>query len=168
MHFPLFIDLSDKEILVAGGGRVATRRVCAMQKFAGRITVASPEVTPQLQQMEGEDIVILRRRFQPGDLDGKAMVLAATNDAGLNRRIVLLCRERGIPANDCSDQALCDFQFPSVVLAGGNVVGLNASGADHRLVRRARQKVEQALGTGGQSCYGYEQETPPEEGQDGS
>jgi siroheme synthase (precorrin-2 oxidase/ferrochelatase) len=55
------------------------------------------------------------------------------------------CKERGIPVNVCSDQKLCDFQFPSVIRDGEVVIGLNASGKDHSLVKASRQKLERLL-----------------------
>ena len=47
---------------------------------------------------------------------------------------------------DYGNEKNCDFQFPSVVLSGDMVIGINASGKDHGLVREARRRVEQALG----------------------
>ena len=88
------------------------------------------------------------RAFEPSDLDGRHLVLAATDDAGLNRRIAEICRAKGIPVNDCSDRKFCDFQFPSVVRDEDVVIGINASGKNHRLVKETRQSIECCLGDG--------------------
>lgn len=146
MFFPLFVDLSDKEILVVGAGKIASRRIHTLCGFSRRITVIAPEISPEILSMEDDSrLRILRRRFEMGDLDGKDMVLAATDDVSLNRKIGLRCRELGILVNVSSDQSMCDFQFPSIVQDGDVVIGLNASGKAHHLVRETRQKVERCL-----------------------
>ncbi|MCD8023153.1 MAG: bifunctional precorrin-2 dehydrogenase/sirohydrochlorin ferrochelatase [Lachnospiraceae bacterium] len=159
MYFPLFLDLSDKNILVAGAGRIACRRVRALCGFAGHITVVAPRICGDLSSIgalsradsegdsadlywDGTSLMFFRRRFRETDLEGMDMVLAATDDAAQNGRIADLCHERGIPVNVCSDAQSCDFQFPSVVETKGIVIGMNASGVDHRLVKETRKQVE--------------------------
>ena len=73
------------------------------------------------------------------------LVLAATNDRKLNSRIGELCREQGIPVNVCSRKEDCDFFFPSVIQKGDLVIGINASGKNHSLVKRTRQEMEEFL-----------------------
>lgn len=100
-------------------------------------------------------VVWEQRKFYESDLDGKMMVLAATDDKALNAEIAKACRRRGILVNVCSDAALCDFQFPSIVREGDLVVGVNASGRNHRLVKETRKKIEACLGideTGSRYC----------------
>ena len=139
MHLPMFIDLTHKRILVAGGGAVAGRRIRVLFGFCRHITVVAPEISPEINSL-GLDIY--RREFKPSDLDGKDIVLAATDDAQVNRQIAGLCRRRGILVNNCSDQRLCDFQFPAVVQSGDIVIGINSSGKNHGLVRETRRKIE--------------------------
>ena len=44
-YFPLFTDISDKKIVVVGGGKIATRRVDTLLEFADDISVAAPEAS---------------------------------------------------------------------------------------------------------------------------
>lgn len=149
MYFPIYMDLSDKDILVAGGGTIAARRVRTLWGFAGRITVVAPEISEEIREMEklpgSREISIVRRAFSEKDLEGKFLVLAATDDHALNRRIYELCRRRNILVNVCSDQKLCDFQFPSIVQKKELVIGINASGQNHSLVKETRRQLEQFL-----------------------
>ncbi|MCC8028459.1 MAG: bifunctional precorrin-2 dehydrogenase/sirohydrochlorin ferrochelatase [Lachnospiraceae bacterium] len=146
MLFPLFVDLSEKDILFVGGGAVADRRVHALLEFAGHISVVAPELTEGLRQLaDSGRIHTLQRSFEPEDPKGRDFVFAATDDARLNRRIAALCREMNIPVNVSSDQELCDFQFPSVLRDGDVVIGINASGKNHRLVKETRKKLEDIL-----------------------
>lgn len=154
MFFPMFVDLSGKEILVVGAGKIAARRIRTLCDFTERITVVAPEAAPEIAELtKTRKIVLLKRPFSAHDLDGKSLVLAATDDAALNREIARKCRERGIPVNVSSDQSLCDFQFPSIVQDGDVVIGVNASGRAHGLVKETRQKIEGCLGIRESSKY---------------
>lgn len=150
--FPMFVDIAGCRVLVAGGGVIASRRVRTLLEFGPEICVAAPESSGILERLAGEGrITLLRRPWREEDLDGACFVLAATDDAALNEKIAGCCRARKIPVNVCSDQDLCDFQFPSVVIRGELTVGLNASGRDHSLVKSARIEVEKCLG--GEDIY---------------
>jgi siroheme synthase-like protein len=146
MYFPVFIDLSKKNILVVGAGTIAARRIRTLCGFAGIITVVAPEIAPEIQKLAEEWPVVIRKRcYEETDLEGQELVLAATDDPDRNAKIARQCRERGIPVNVSSDQGLCDFQFPSIVQDGDVVIGINASGRNHHLVKETRQKLERCL-----------------------
>ncbi len=193
MYFPVFIDLSEKEILVIGAGTIAARRIGTLCGFAGHITVVAPEICGEIRGLAERYPITLREgmfeesllgsgaeSFEPSGTRAAAppaktggaeipaeakaaappakpgtagipaearadMVLAATDDPALNRRVASLCRDRGIPVNVCSEKEACDFYFPSVVREGDIVIGINASGKNHGLVKRTRQKLEEFL-----------------------
>ena len=145
-RFPVFIDLSESRIVVAGAGRIASRRVKALTGFAGDITVIAPRISDELRQLESRGkIRILQRRFEDSDLDGAEMVLAATDDQVLNERICTLCRQRRIPVNNAGNQAVCDFFFPGIAQKEDVVVGVTASGKDHGRAREITEKIRQML-----------------------
>ena len=132
--FPFFLDLSGKRVLVYGGGSVAARRVRTLLQFGPVLTVAAPEICSEIRGLEG--VCCIEAVFSAAGLPDADFVLAATNDAAVNHAIVMECRERGIPVNNASDQTECDFQFPAVAVKGDLVVGINAGGTDHGLVKR--------------------------------
>ena len=144
--FPLFVDLSEADVLVAGAGKIALRRVQTLLDFAGRVTVVAPEACEQIEALALSGAVTLHRRgFAPSDLDGKTLALAATNDAALNGRIASLARERGIPVNVGSDRTLCDFYFPGVARRDAVVIGVTASGTDHAKAKCVTQAARKML-----------------------
>lgn len=146
MYFPVFIDLSDKEILVVGAGTIAGRRIRTLCEFAGHITVRAPEITEKIRILSEQYPLSLEEMvFEEAALEGKDLVLAATNDAELNREIGSLCRKHRIPVNVCSAKEECDFYFPSIVQKDKIVIGINASGQDHSLVKKTRIELEEFL-----------------------
>lgn len=144
MYFPVFIDLSEKELLVVGAGKIAARRIRTLCGFAGHITVTAPEIAEEIRELALKYPLILKERvFEEEDLDGKALVFAATDNRILNREIAALCRTQGIPVNVCSEKEQCDFYFPSVIEKDGVVIGINASGQNHGLVKKTRMELEE-------------------------
>ena len=145
-YFPLFIDISQKSIVVVGGGRIAERRVKTLLQFAEDIQVISPKLTEELRRLaESRRIEWIQKRYIPGQLAGAFFVLAATDDAACNEQIVTDCRKLGILVNTSHRKELCDFYFPAVVVRKNVVAGITASGDSHAQARDARIQVEKEL-----------------------
>ena len=143
-YFPLFVDLSGKRIVAVGGGRIAARRIQTLLSFAEDITVVAPGLDPQLEALaEAGRIRVIRRPFADADLDGAAIVLAATDSREVNARVCALGKERGILVNVIDDPAACDFFFPGVVKDGSVVIGGTASGTDHKKARAVTQAIRE-------------------------
>ena len=143
----MFIDLTDKKILVAGGGTIALRRIRTLLKFRADIRVIAPELCEELAQLEEEGkIAAERREYRTPDIDGVYIVLAATDDHEVNRRIWEECRAAGVTVNVADDRSLCDFYFPSIVMTEDTVIGINCGGEDHAKVKETRIKIEEMFG----------------------
>lgn len=150
-YFPMFVDISEMKIIVAGGGHIAERRIRTLLKFASDVTVIAPEVTESLKQLEMEGrIICLHREYQTGDIKDADLVLAATNDRSLNQKIAQECREaeqksgRRILLSTASDRSLCDFYFPSVIMQDEIVIGINSGGKDPGKVKSVRERLERS------------------------
>lgn len=142
-YFPMFIDLTDKKILVAGGGTIALRRIRTLLKFGADIRVIAPELCEELVQLEEEGkITAEHREYRADDIDGVQVVLAATDDHEVNRKIWEECRTAGILVNVADDKSLCDFYFPSVVMTDEAVIGINSGGTDPSITKNIRRKIE--------------------------
>lgn len=149
-YFPVFLDLSQKEILVAGGGQVAERRVRSLLLFTDRICLVSPEVTKDLEKWAAEGrIVWKKRKIRAKDLEGKDLVLAATDEADCNEQIVKDCRKKGILVNTSHKKELCDFLFPALAWNEKVVAGISSGGEDCHATVEARKHIQKLLGKDG-------------------
>ena len=87
-YFPLYVDLSDKNVVVVGGGTIATRRVKALLLFTRNITVIAPKMTADLWELgKLGKIQIQPRPVKKSDFSMAYMVLAVTNNRELNEEI---------------------------------------------------------------------------------
>ncbi len=144
--FPVFIDLSDRKVLVIGGGEVATRKVKSLVRFTRNITVVAPEVTGEIRRLAEEGKVkVKRRRFMSSDLKGADLVIVAVDDERVQKRVYELCRKRGVLCNAVDSPEWCTFVFPSLIVRGDLVIGISTSGKAPALSRRVREMVERSL-----------------------
>ncbi|MBO7730052.1 MAG: bifunctional precorrin-2 dehydrogenase/sirohydrochlorin ferrochelatase [Lachnospiraceae bacterium] len=144
LYFPLFVDLSQKNIVVIGAGKIAARRVRSLLPFAGKIKVIAPEVSSEIAEMAASSegvLMVEQRPFETSDLDGADMVLAITNDKDLNTQIGTLCKEKKVLVNVSHEKELCDFYFPGVVQKDNVVIGITASGKDHSEARKVTEQI---------------------------
>ena len=145
-YFPLFVDLSEKKVYVIGAGTIAKRRIRSLIDFTDCLTVVAPEVNPELNSLEQEKKnMILRKKFDLQDITDADLVIAATNDHTLNNDIYEFCRENNIMVNVCNDKEKCDFYFPGLAMKENVVVGVTANGTNHKMARKAVEKIREML-----------------------
>lgn len=145
-YFPLFVDISDKKIVVVGAGKIAARRVKTLVDFGAVIVVVAPQISPELEQLEQEHkITIIRREYQREDIYDAWMVLAVTDNEKLNEEIYSVAKCLGALVNVASNKEKCDFHFPGIVRKDSYVVGINASGKDHHGAAILREKISEVL-----------------------
>lgn len=145
-YFPMFFRMKGRKVLVAGGGTIACRRVRVLLEFQPEILVVSPELCKELEQLERQgEIAVRRTTADEVCFDGVFLLLACTDDPKENHRLCEKARAKGALANNCSEKEDCDFFFPSVVHKEETVIGINGGGMDHRKVKELRQRLERVL-----------------------
>lgn len=146
LYFPLFVDLSEKNVLFIGGGTVNARRVRTILDFAGRVTVVAPDAHDYIIALaQHEMITYHKKRFSEDDLDDADIVIVSTGHQGTDVRIAGMCRRRNILVNVASDETLCDFYFPGIARRDPLVVGVSASGEDHKMAAQATEYFRRLL-----------------------
>ncbi|MFB5189675.1 precorrin-2 dehydrogenase/sirohydrochlorin ferrochelatase family protein [Alicyclobacillus fastidiosus] len=154
MHYAAFLQLQGKLCVVVGGGAVATRKVRNLLTSGASITVVSPEIGPQLQNWIADGRVRhLTRKYQTTDVDGAALVFAATNDRAVNERIANDAEERGIWCNVADDATACDFIVPAVYEQAGIQLAISTSGRSPALAKQLRDALAKDLEDGGRRFY---------------
>ena len=142
-HLPIFIQTKGRPCLVIGGGPVAIRKIGSLSRAGARVTVVCPKPTGELRAMAADDRIILcERHYRPEDLDGVILVVAATDDKGVNRRISRHCRDRALPVNIVDDPALCSFIMPSIIDRSPVIVAISTGGSAPVLARLLRARLE--------------------------
>jgi precorrin-2 dehydrogenase/sirohydrochlorin ferrochelatase len=88
IRYPVYLDLSNRRVLVVGGGKVASRKIPALLKGGAVVTVVSPSLSPELLALfRSEKFRWVRRRYISGDERNFSLILALTDKPDVNRRI---------------------------------------------------------------------------------
>ena len=142
-HFPMFVDLKNKPILVVGGGAVALRKLKKLAPYGGILTVVAPEIHPEIITM---GIEVHQRGFCADDLTPRpALVIAATDDEVINREVALLCKTANIPVNVADSPEDCTFLFPALVQRGEVSAGISTGGASPTAAVYFKEQLEQQV-----------------------
>lgn len=143
--FPLFVKLHGREVVIVGGGAVAARKAQALLRAGARLRIVAPRLHDQLRSLDRRAVTLIEREFEDRDVEGAFLVVAATDAAEVNRRVVELCRQRDIQVNnagaDLGDGA-GDVSFPSLVQRGSLQVAVSTGGDSPTLARLLRAYLE--------------------------
>jgi uroporphyrin-III C-methyltransferase/precorrin-2 dehydrogenase/sirohydrochlorin ferrochelatase len=111
-HYVACVDLRGRNVLVVGGGRVALEKAQGLLDCGARVTVVAPEVCDELAALQ---LRTVRRPFVTSDVDGQLLVVAATNDREVNRRVSAAATAQATLCNVADDPELCSFILPALV-----------------------------------------------------
>ena len=151
-YFPMFVDMTERECLIVGGGNVAYRKVMVMLDFGAKVTVVAEDICEELRKLTIDDtankenrIAFIKRRFEQKDCDGMEMVIAATDDNALNHEIAEYCKAKGIMVNAVDQKADCSFIFPSYIKEKNLVAAFSSSGNSPVLTQYLKGKEKEIL-----------------------
>jgi siroheme synthase-like protein len=141
-HYPIFLDLKDRPVLVVGAGKVALRKTRGLLDAGARVTVVAPM---WVEEFEALSVRLLKREFRASDLTGAVLVFAATNDRNTNHRIGVAAKGRGLFANIADSAEECGFIVPARVQSGDVQIAVSTGGENPRLSAELRRKLEDVL-----------------------
>lgn len=161
-YFPMFVDMTERECLIVGGGNVAYRKVIVMLDFGAKVTVVAEDICDELRKFTIDDIAsedkmgsytankenritFIKRRFERKDCDGMEMVIAATDDNALNHEIAEYCKANGIMVNAVDQKADCSFIFPSYIKEKNLVAAFSSGGNSPVLTQYLKGKEQEIL-----------------------
>lgn len=137
MNLPLLFRLKGKSALVVGLGKTGKRRAEALSAYGCKVIGADPNARDL-----PKDIEYVATSYQSSLLEGMTIVIAATNDAKVNRSILADCNARGILCNVVDAPEQSDFIFPSVIRRGDLSIAVCTEGASPFLTKTIKQELE--------------------------
>jgi uroporphyrin-III C-methyltransferase/precorrin-2 dehydrogenase/sirohydrochlorin ferrochelatase len=149
-YFPIFLDLAGRRVVIAGGAEAATQKLRLALKTEAEILVVAPDVSADLagevaaHARDGR-IALARRAFAAADLDGAALVYAATGDADTDAAIAAAARAAGVPVNAVDRPEISDFITPAIVDRDPVTVAIGTEGAAPVLARAIKSRIEAML-----------------------
>ncbi|HUI30525.1 MAG TPA: siroheme synthase CysG [Candidatus Acidoferrales bacterium] len=147
--YPIFLKVERRPVVVIGGGKVAEQKIKGILEARADITVIAPEVSSWIEELsEDKKIVLHRREYEDGDLEGYSLVIGATDDREVQDRIFNEAQARGIPANIVDVPELCTFYLSSVFQRGDLKIAVSTNGKSPTLGKIIRDKIEGKFSSG--------------------
>lgn len=141
-QLPIFLQLDGRTGLIVGAGAVALDKIGALLKTGIRLRVVAPEAREEIRALAIEGrLEWVQRAFEPSDLDGMFLSIAATSTQAVNTAVYNAAVERGVLSNSVDDIPHCDFFFGAVVERGPLQVAISTSGESPAFAQRLRREI---------------------------
>jgi len=145
-HYPLFLNLKDRPVIVIGGGTVATRKVLTLLQSGANLTVISPKLTPELIGLEKqEQIKIKQRPYQAGDLQDALLVFTATNKREVNQAVADEAKKAKLLINVADRSTPGDFIVPAIFSEQAFTVAVSTQGENPTRAVAIRNQIKTLL-----------------------
>jgi precorrin-2 dehydrogenase / sirohydrochlorin ferrochelatase len=146
-YYPVNLNIECRKCLVVGGGPVAFRKARMLMDCGAEVTVVSMDFCDEFQKFNGlTSITLIQREYFPTDLDGKFLVIGATNNEPLNRRISTDAEKKNMLCNIADVPDICNFILPSVIRRGDLVISVSTSGRSPAFAKHLRKELENNFG----------------------
>jgi siroheme synthase-like protein len=141
-YLPVGLDIRGRECLVVGGGAIGLRKVQNLRRAGGQVTLVSLESTEELAHMAASGDILWRQEgYRESHLHGVFLAVAATDDEGVNSRVVDGAKRQGILVCDASSSDRSQLIFGALHQGDGVTVAVFTDGESPSLARTTRDRI---------------------------
>ena len=141
MFYPINLKIEDMNIIIIGGGKVAYRKCMNFLAFNKKVRVISKDFIEEFEDLK-DCIDIIKDNYDEKYIKDAFIVVAATNNQDVNRKIGLYCREHGKLVNVVDNANLSNFTVPSFVKRGDLLLSVSTGGKSPSLSSKIRKELE--------------------------
>ena len=142
---PISINVTNKKILLVGGGKVATHKGTIMARIVSDVTVISPDFTDEILLLP---FTFIEKQYEKKDLEGFFLVYVCTGNHSLNSQIKADAQELGILTSVCDAPLLCDFVSPAVHREGNVTISVGSNAQNVYQSVSIRNQITQLIADG--------------------
>lgn len=144
-YLPITIKIVSTNILIVGGGKVATHKAQILARFTDHATVVAPEITQELRALPFH---VKEKEFEASDLEGVDLLFVCTGNHELNHEIKQLASARHILTSVCDDPAECDFISPAIYRDDNLTIAVGSDSRDVKRSIRVRNRIKELIENG--------------------
>jgi len=143
----MFLKLAGRPCLVVGAGAIGESKIASLLDAQAAVRLVAPNATAPVESWaETKRIEWLARQWEPRDLEGMFLVVAATSSPQLHEQVFQEAQRRGVLCNVVDMPELCDFYYPAVVERGSLQIAVSTAGQSPALAQRLRKELEAQFG----------------------
>ena len=150
IFLPISLNITNKDILIVGGGTIASQKIRLLLPFTHRITVVAREINNFIKET---GLKCIEKEYENTDLNGFFLVYACTNLIELNKRVFADAHEKNILINVVDNVPYCDFVSPAIYKDGFMTVSVGSNATDVMASVRLRDKIKNFLQNDKPSAY---------------
>ena len=139
---PMMLSVRDRRCLIVGAGGVGVRRAKLLVEAGAHVVVVAPQVHPSARLIGAQ---IHERPFQPSDLEGVLLAVAATGDAAVNQAVSDAAAEHGVLVNRSDQADLGDLTFMTSHRDGPLTIAVHTGGASASAATRIRSLISDSI-----------------------
>ena len=145
---PISLRADGRRALIVGGGNVALRKASALLEAGFALTLTAPSIDERLRALlrDAPNALVNERPYERADLDGAGLVVAATNDPGLNARVVADARAARILVADAASPHDGDFTMQATVRVGELTFSIDSGGSSPAFAQRVAREIRERFG----------------------
>jgi len=146
--YPIFLKVSQLNVLIVGGGKVACEKLTFLLKSSpnANVLVVSMDFDEEVLELTDKfNVSILKVRYNKLALKNKQLVIAATNNEQVNKQIYEDAKVENILINVADTPKLCDFYLGGIVTKGNVKIAISTNGKSPTLAKRLRQFFEEVI-----------------------
>ena len=140
------VSIRADNILVVGGGRVATHKATILKRYTDDVRIVGAELSDEIKSL---GFAYEERRVELEDLRGARIVFICTGDHELNRRLKIDAERWHVLASVCDAPELCDFTSPAICAVGDGVtISVASDSRDVKRSIRIRDRIQELIANG--------------------
>ena len=146
--YPIFLKVTQLNVLIVGGGNVALEKLSFLLKSSpnAKVTVVAPDFHVELVELAKKDTVkLVNDLYKISYLEGRHMVIATTDNIDVNVEVYQHCKEQHILVNVADNPPYCDFYMGGIVTKGNIKIAISTNGKSPTLAKRLRQFFEEII-----------------------
>jgi len=147
--FPVFLKLEELELLLVGAGNVALEKLNSLLSNSpgAKVTIVAPFIKEEVMQLlkNHPSCIIIQRSFEKADLENKDLVILATDDKKLHKKIKALTDENRILINVADTPELCDFYLGSIMQKGNLKIAISTNGKSPTIAKRIKEVLNETI-----------------------
>lgn len=145
-HFPVFLNLDNKKVLIIGAGKIANRKIDKLLDFTNDITIICENIHENIEEkIVKNKLKYLKRKYENNDISTYDIVVCATNDLELQKQLYHKSREFKTLYNCVDFPELCDFSFSSYTKKDDLIISISTSGNAPSISIQLKNYIERLL-----------------------
>ena len=149
-YFPIFTQIDGKRCLIAGGGKVAARKVYTLLQYGADVVVMAEKVCGEIKEVLPEENVFegvfkYIHKNRCNKIYYYSLICDKKPNREENHHIAELCHAYNVLVNVADSEEESSFIFPSVVRKGDISIGINSGTGSPTVSKHIRKQIEKAV-----------------------